>query len=166
MFVLRPAPAQPIDLCSPTTEPRGTHNDGNEAPEQPSVESTSLTPPPPPFPITTNHRLAPIELEALKVCTSPKPPTKTDLVRCFDLIPRSMLPKPRGSRYVVGGASPRSRHTLLSHSLNRPIFNFMVTRYIRCIAPAHRFTTYVLRTAVFDKPHRDTGTLRTPHYRR
>ena len=82
---------------------------------------------------------------------------------------------PNGARYVAGGASPRSRHTLLQHSQILPIFNGMITRYIRDIAPTHTFTTYVLRTGVFDKPHRDlknaplpsmVQALRTPdHFR-
>ena len=176
MFQLRPAPAAPIDLCSPKIV--------SHLPVDPSLPVSHcpnlLTPTtevtttalnsdpdtrPPPHPITTNHRLAPIELEAYEVCKRAQPPTKDDVMRCFDLIPRSYMKLgPQGSRYVVGGASPRSRHTLLTHSTLLPIFNNMVTRYIRSVCPQHKFTTYVLRTGVLDKPHRDTKNAPLPSF--
>ena len=162
MFCLRPAPELPIDLCSPkpqaqTREPSLRDSSSNSTYTLPTFASAPQNLKPLSQPITANHRLAPVELEALKACKLPCPPSKQDVMRCFDLIPRAFMKLgPHGSRYVVGGASPRSRHTVLTHSRLLPIFNCLVTRYLGAICPHHKFTTYVLRTGVLDKPHRDT----------
>ena len=170
MFCLRPPPEFPIDLCSPkpqaeTKDPSLNPSLSNLACDLPTVAPT------PPYlntlsqPITTNHRLAPVELEALKACKQASPPSRQDVMRCFDMIPRAFMKLgPQGSRYVVGGASPRSRHSILTHSHLLPIFNCLVTKYISTMCPQHKFTTYVLRTGALDKPHRDTKNAPLPSF--
>ena len=174
MFRLRAAPAEPIDLCSPKVVPHVTTSPNFPFLQCPnfliSTATVVLDPEDPvtdlpSHPITANHRLAPVEREAFEVCKKDLPPTREDVIRCFDLIPRSYMKLgPQGSRYVVGGASPRSRRTLLTHSTLLPIFNTMVTKYIRSVCPQHKFTTYVLRTGVLDKPHRDTKNAPLPSF--
>ena len=86
-----------------------------------------------------------------------RPPCQLDIEHMFDMIPRSMLKRGEGgSTYVVGGASPRCRESLLTLSIDLPYFNFVVNKYIHWVAPVHLFTTFVLRRGAVDKPHRDT----------
>ena len=170
---LRTAPSQPLDLCSPVPNAAST---GNKAlaptprlPEpHPSCVSTEALAPQqqvtrhpaplwPDFGMTEDIRLQPIEQEAMRVMKLDRPPCQLDIEHMFDMIPRSMLKRgDRGSTYVVGGASPRCRESLLTCSIDLPYFNFIVNKYIHWVAPAHLFTTFVLRRGAVDKPHRDT----------
>ena len=107
--------------------------------------------------MTEDIRLEPIEQEAMRVLKLERPPCQLDIERMFDMIPRSMLKRGDGGcTYVVGGASPRCRDSLLTLSIDLPFFNFVVNKYIRWVAPAHLFTTFVLRRGAVEKPHRDT----------
>ena len=107
--------------------------------------------------MTEDIRLEPIEREAVRILQSGDPPCQLDIERMFNMIPRSMLKyNDDASIYVAGGASPRCRDSLFTLSIDLPYFNFAVTRYLHWVAPAHKFTTFVLRRGVIGFPHRDT----------
>ena len=142
MFELRPPPPHAIDL---------DNDDDGE-----SSNTTPIRPALPLFPPTNITRLQPVETLARRLLTLNIAPTKESILKCLELIPRSHLKQgPEGSQYVVGGSNPRSRYEVVTHSKNMPCFNMLVCRFVRHLAPQHKFTTYVVRIGAIDKPHRD-----------
>ena len=142
MFALKPPPPHAIDL----------DND----PDNQSPNTTAENPALHFFTITTNLRLQPVELLARQTLRLNALPTKQSLLNCLELIPRSHIKTgPEGSQYVVGGCNPRSRYEKVTHSRTLPFFNMLVCRYLRHLAPQHRFTTYVVRFGAIERPHRD-----------
>ena len=164
---LRAAPSLPLDLCTPLLPVKKPTT--NEAPTfecsapSPSVVDSTFQAPPSPKPrhpaptrphfgMTEDIRLEPIEREALRVLALDRPPCQLEIERMFDMIPRSMLKRGEGNcTYVVGGASPRCRESLLTMSIDLPYFCFAANKHVHWVAPQHKFTTFVL-----EKPHRDT----------
>ena len=148
---LQDAPSQALDLCcdAPVTLCASTQT----LPGRPRHPAPVW----PEFGMTEDIRLEPIEREAVRILQSGDPPCQLDIERMFDMIPRSMLKyNDDASIYVAGGASPRCRDSLFTLSIDLPYFNFAVTRYLHWVAPAHKFTTFVLRRGVIGFPHRDT----------
>ena len=86
--------------------------------------------------MTEDIRLEPIETEAIRTLKLDRPPCQLDIERMFHMIPRSMLKRgDNGCLYVVGGASPRCRDSLLTLSVDLPYFNFIVNKYLHCPGP-------------------------------
>ena len=165
---LRAPPPEPVDLCTPllpttscTPSDAPTPADQTEPSPwtqvQPNPRPRHPAPLHPHFGMTEDIRLEPIESEAMRVMKLDRPPCQLDIERMLDLIPRCMLKRGDGGcTYVVGGASPRCRDSLLTLSIDLPYFNFIVCKYVHWIAPTHKFTTFVLRKGAVERPHRDT----------
>ena len=166
--LLRAPPQQPLDLCSPlplrslspqvsqsSLSPRTSENEVScLGPDSPPRHPAPLWPH---FGMTEDIRLEPVETEAIRVLKLDRPPCQLDIQRMLDLIPRSMFKRGNnGSCYVVGGASPRCRDSLLTLSIDLPYFNFAVNKYLCWAAPNHKYTTFVLRRGAIEAPHRDT----------
>ena len=163
---LRPPPKLPFDLCSPVSCGLSSHAYGSSDAWEKEPATTCPAPLSPPrcpaplwphFGMTEDIRLEPVETEAIRVLQLDRPPCQLDIQRMLDLMPRSLFKRGyNGSRYVVGGSSPRCRESLLTLSIDLPYFNFAVNKYICWAAPSHKYTTFVLRTGTVEEPHRDT----------
>ena len=164
--LLRAPPQHPLDLCSPLPV-RSSSQACLSSSSQNSEHVASclgLTPPPqhpaplwPHFGMTEDIRLEPVETEAIRVLQLDRPPCQMDIERMLELMPRSMFKRgSNGSRYIVGGASPRCRESLLTLSIDLPYFNFAINKYLCWAAPNHKYTTFVLRKGAVEVPHRDT----------
>ena len=169
---LRAAPLVPFDLCSPLLPVPSHPTNVAQTSEAPSPGSLAVhsavrvpsnptprhpAPSRPHFGMTEDIRLEPIESEAMRILDLDRPPCQLDIERLFDMFPRFMLKRGEGScSYIVGGASPRCRESLLTLSIDLPYFCFVVNKYLYWAAPAHKYTTFVLRRGAVDKPHRDT----------
>ena len=163
---LRTPPQHPLDLCSPLpvrSLSQACHNSSSQTSEH-VAPCLGLSPPPqhtaplwPHFGMTEDIRLEPVETEAIRVLQLDRPPCQMDIERMLELMPRSMFKRgSNGSRYIVGGSSPRCRESLLTLSIDLPYFNFAVNKYLCWAAPNHKYTTFVLRKGAVEVPHRDT----------
>ncbi|CAE7233959.1 pol [Symbiodinium sp. CCMP2592] len=105
--------------------------------------------------LTADRRDRPIEAKAFHLLRRGEPPCKSDILTLFDLLPRSTLKRSPSGRYVVLGASPRSRDDLVTFSHCMPLFTLAVNRFLRAHAPTARYSTLVLREGCASAPHRD-----------
>ena len=166
--LLRAPPQQPLDLCSPlplrSLSPQVSQSSLSHRTSENEVSCLGPDSPPrhpaplwPHFGMTEDIRLEPVETEAIRVLKLDRPPCQLDIQRMLDLIlgPCSSRGN-NGSCYVVGGASPRCRDSLLTLSIDLPYFNFAVNKYLCWAAPNHKYTTFVLRRGAIEAPHRDT----------
>ena len=163
---LRTPPQHPLDLCSPLPVRSSSQACQSSSSRTSEHVVSCLRPSPPPqhpaplwphFEMTEDIRLEPVETEAIRVLQLDRPPCQMDIERMLDLMPRSIFKRgSNGSRYVVGGASPRCRESLLTLPIDLPYFNFAVNKYLCWAAPNHKYTTFVLRKGAIETPHRDT----------
>ena len=165
--LLRAPPQHPLDLCSPLPLGSSSHVcQCSSSSRALGREASCPGPSPPPqhpaplwphFGMTEDIRLEPVESEAIRVLKLDRPPCQMDIERMLDLMPRALFKRgSNGSSYLVGGASPRCRESLLTLSIHLPYFNFAVNKYLCWAAPNHKYTTFVLRKGALEMPHRDT----------
>ena len=119
-----------------------------------------LRPQDPAFGFTESLLLRPVEIMAMRMLQREHPPTREEVLELFLLIPISGLRRGNstgesGIRYLVTGASPRSNVDVLSCCTDLPYFNLLVNRFIHHIAPAHRYSTFVIRQGCSGVVHRD-----------
>ena len=122
------------------------------------LKSLGTHPVDPDVAVTFDWLIMPVESKALTLLRRKEAPTKREVLRLFRGMPQSFRKRDKdGLSYVVGGANPRNKGLLLSHSIDVPLFNCVVARFLRSIAPNLAFTTYVIREGCRSEPHRDTN---------
>ena len=175
--LLVPAPLSPIDLVSPPCTPpskQNKHRDRQVAAvpgastqlDSDSEDSDCLTLAPDlcnlpsllsPFgDLTGDMNLRPAESEALELLRRTQAPSKTNIIRLFDLVPRRLMKHCLTGRFFVTGASPRGRNITLSHSLEMPLMTLVLNRFLKSRAPHCRYTTIAVREGCVSEPHRDS----------
>ena len=118
-----------------------------------------LLPGDPPFALSANPALRPIECRALHLLRHCEPPTSTDVLKLFKLIPLSFLRRSSndGTRYFGVGANPRSSGSLLNMSIDMPFFTMSITKLIAFTCPEFRFSSCIIFRGCKSQPHRDTN---------
>ena len=113
----------------------------------------------PPFSLSENPLLRPIEYQALLLLRSSEAPTPSEVCTLFSLIPTSHLRRSSkdGSRYVGVGANPRNSEALFTFSRDMPFFTLVITKMIAYLVPDFRYTSCVLFKGCKSRPHRDTN---------
>ena len=96
------------------------------------------------------------ESEALELLRRPQAPSKTSIIRLFDLVPRRLMKRCLTGRFLVTGASPRGRNLTLSHSLEMPLMTLVLNWFLKSRAPHCRYTTIAVREGCVSDPHRDS----------
>ena len=76
-------------------------------------------------------------------------------MRLFSMLHARELKISAFGTYVLAGASPRSRNTLVTHTSKFPMFVMVVNKFLASVCPQHVFTSYVIRQGCFSKVHRD-----------
>ena len=171
------APLSPIDLVSPPCTPPSKKTKPSErqvatvpgastqldsdsedsdcltlAPDLPNLSSLpSLS-----RDLTGDRNLRPAELEALELLRRTQAPSKTNIIRLFDLVPRRLMKHCLTGRFFVTGASPRGRNITLLHSLEMPLMTLVLNRFLKSRAPHCRYTTIAVREGCVSEPHRDS----------
>ena len=171
------APLSPIDLVSPPCTPPSKKTKPSERQvatvpgastqlDSDSEDSDCLTLVPdlpnlPSLPslsrdLTGDRNLRPAELEALELLRRTQAPSKTNIIRLFDLVPRRLMKHCLTGRFFVTGASPRGRNITLLHSLEMPLMTLVLNRFLKSRAPHCRYTTIAVREGCVSEPHRDS----------
>ena len=111
-----------------------------------------LLPSDPPFALSANPALRPIECRALLLPRHCEPPMPTDVLKLFKL---SFLR--RGShdetRNFGVGANPRSSGNLLTMSIDMPFFTMIITELIAFTCPEFRFSSCIIFRGCKSQPH-------------
>ena len=97
-----------------------------------------------------------VESRAVAILARTEAPTKEDILGLVDLLPRNAFLRSSSGPYLVMGASPRSRDSLLNFSLDFPDVTRVFNRFMRAVSPSSRFSTLSLRLGCASSPHRDS----------
>ncbi|CAE7034160.1 unnamed protein product [Symbiodinium sp. CCMP2592] len=113
----------------------------------------------PPFDLSADPLLKPIEFRALLLLRHPKPPTPRDVFNLFNMIPNTYLRRGAkdGTRYFGTGSNPRNSKCLFSFSIEMPFTTLVITKMIAYVAPSFRFTCCILFRGCKSRPHRDAN---------
>ena len=107
-------------------------------------------------PSLVKRRDCTVESRALAILARTGAPTKVDILGLVDLLPRNVFLRSSSGPYLVMGASPRSRDSLLNFSLDFPSATRVFNRFMRAVSPSSRFCTLTLRLGCVSAPLRDS----------